>query len=174
MISGTATAQSSALAAMDATGAHEEGVPYPKDWIAGMIARMRNDPNAARTSFLAARTALAHIPTERPNFAEGLSALGMIDAALGDEENAIREGSRAVDLLPTSKDAIVGPILLQNLALIHAWAGEKAAALAELAQVTSKPSYLSYGQLRLHPLWAPLRSEPRFQEVVTSLAPSVP
>jgi serine/threonine-protein kinase len=98
----------------------------------------------------------------------------MIDAALGDKENAIREGSRAVEMLPTGKDAIVGPLLLQNLALIHAWTGEKAAALEELAQVTSKPSYLSYGQLRLHPLWAPLRNEPRFQEVVASLAPSMP
>jgi TolB-like protein/Tfp pilus assembly protein PilF len=169
---GDTASASRALAAMDASGAHEEGVPYPKEWIAGVIARMRNDPNAARTSFMAARAALAHIPTERPNFAEGLSALGMIDAALGDKENAIREGSRAVEMLPTSKDAIVGPILLQNLALIHAWTGEKAAALEELAQVTSKPSYLSYGQLRLHPLWAPLLGEPRFQEIVTSLAPS--
>ncbi|HEX4666107.1 MAG TPA: tetratricopeptide repeat protein [Chthoniobacterales bacterium] len=169
---GDTASASRALAVMDATGAHEEGIPYPRDWIAGVIARMQNDPPAARTSFLAARAALAHIPTERPNFAEGLSALGMIDAALGDKENAIREGSRAVEMLPTSKDAIVGPILLQNLALIHAWTGEKTAALEELTQVTSKPSYLSYGQLRLHPLWAPLRSEARFQEIVTSLAPS--
>jgi TolB-like protein/class 3 adenylate cyclase/Tfp pilus assembly protein PilF len=168
---GDTASASRALAAMDASGAHEEGVPYPKDWVAGVIARMRNDPAAARISFLAARAALAHIPTERPNFAEGLSALGMIDAALGDKENAIREGSRAVEMLPTSKDAIVGPILLQNLALIHAWTGEKAAALEELAAVAGKPSYLSYGQLRLHPLWAPLRGEPRFQEIVTSLAP---
>jgi serine/threonine-protein kinase len=165
---------SQALSVMDPTGAHEEGVPFPREWVAGLIARMRNDSDAARASFTAARAILAQVPTERPNFAEGLSALGMIDAALGDKENAIREGARAVELLPTSKDAIVGPILLQNLAIIHAWTGEKAKALEELMRVQTQPSYLSYGQLQLNPLWTPLRDEPHFHKIVDSFAPPSP
>ena len=34
--------------------------------------------------------------------------LGIIDAALGRKEEALREGRRAVELLPVEKDAIYG------------------------------------------------------------------
>jgi hypothetical protein len=30
---------------------------------------------------------------------------------------------------------------------------------------------LSYGALKLHPLWDPLRGDPRFEQIVASLAP---
>jgi len=30
---------------------------------------------------------------------------------------------------------------------------------------------LSYGALKLHPLWDPLRGDPRFEKIVASLAP---
>ena len=33
------------------------------------------------------------------------------------------------------------------------------------------PSPLSYGQLKLLPFWDPLRGDPRFEEIVASLAP---
>ena len=162
---------SRALAAMKPSTAHEEGVPYPKTWCEGVIARLRNDPAAARTAFLAARAEVARKVEAQPEFAQGLSALGMVDAALGDKENAIREGQSAVELLPPSKDAVVGPLLLANLAVIYAWTGENAAALQELKTVTGMPSYLSYGLLLRHPNWAPLRDEPGFQEILAGLAP---
>lgn len=162
---------SRALAAMKPSGAHEEGVPYPKTWCEGVIARLRDDPEAARIAFTEARAEVARKVEAQPNFAQGLSALGMVDAALGDKENALREGQSAVELLPTGKDAVVGPILLTNLATIQAWTGEKAAALETLKAVTDKPSYLSYGLLLRHPAWAPLRDEPGFQEILARLAP---
>ncbi len=165
---------SRALAEMKPSGAHEEGVPYPKTWCEGIIARLRDDPEGARIAFAAARAEVARKVEAQPNFAEGLSALGMVDAALGDKENAIREGQRAVELMPSSKDAVVGPILLTNLATIYAWTGEKAAALEALKAVTDKPSYLSYGLLLRYPNWAPLQDEPGFQEILTRLAPPKP
>jgi TolB-like protein/Flp pilus assembly protein TadD len=171
---GDAASASRALAVMDLKGAHEEGVPYPKVWCEGVIARLRNDPEAARTAFAAARVEVARAVDDQPNYAEGLSALGMVDAALGDKDNAIREGQRAVELLPSSKDAIVGSLLLQNLATIHAWTGDKAAALQELKEVTSMPNYLSYGMLLRHPSWSPLRDEPSFKEILAHLASSPP
>jgi hypothetical protein len=61
--------------------------------------------------------------------------------------------------------------LVQNLALIYAWAGEKDLAFKQLAVATGIPNYLSYGELRLHPRWDPLRGDPRFEEIVASLAP---
>jgi hypothetical protein len=95
----------------------------------------------------------------------------MADAALGRKEDAIREGRRAAELLPVAKDAIVGPLLVQNLALIYAWTGEKDLALEQLSIAAKLPGYLSYGQLRLHPDWDPLRGDPRFDKIVASLAP---
>ncbi|MEO8438628.1 MAG: hypothetical protein ABI540_00240 [Spartobacteria bacterium] len=169
---GDAVRAERALALMTPSDAHEESGPYPKEWCEGLIARLRNDPVTAQAAFRAARKELARIVDEEPNFAEGLSALGMVDAALGDKENAIREGRRGVELLPPGKDAVVSPLLLQNLALIYAWTGEKTEALRTLKKVTSMPGYLNYGLLLRHPLWSPLREEPGFQEILASLAPA--
>jgi serine/threonine-protein kinase len=132
---------------------------------------MRGDKTAARAAFTSARTEALKLVREQPNYAEGLCVLGMADAALGQKEDAIREGHRAVELLPVTKDAIIGAQLVQNLALIYAWAGEKNLSFEQLTIATSIPGYLSYGQLRLHPRWDPLRGDPRFDKVVASLAP---
>ena len=104
-------------------------------------------------------------------YAEGLCVLGMADAALGHKDEAIREGRRAVELMPVSKDAIRGPLLIQYLAVIYAWTGEKDLALEQLSVAARIPGHLSYGHLRLHRYWDPLRSDPRFEKIVASLAP---
>ncbi len=163
---------SRALAVMRPNGAYEDGVPFPKSWCEGMIARLRGDETAARTAFNQAREEVTQMTRAQSNFAEGLSALGMIEAALGEKEQAIADGKRAVDLLPASKDAIVGTLILRNLATIYAWTGEKDAAQRELQAIVSRPSYLSYGMLMHHPFWASLRNDPGFQKIVSSLAPS--
>jgi hypothetical protein len=100
-----------------------------------------------------------------------LCVLGMADAALGHKEDAIREGRGAVELLPVRRDAVIGPKLVEYLALIYAWTGEKDLALEQLAVAARVPGYLSYGQLRLHPYWDPPRGDPRFEKIVASLAP---
>ena len=97
--------------------------------------------------------------------------LGMADAALGNKEDAIREGRHAVELLPVTKDAIIGPLLVKYLALIYAWTGEKDLAFEQLTIAAKLPCTLSYGELRLHPYWDPLRGDPRFEKIVASLAP---
>jgi serine/threonine-protein kinase len=95
----------------------------------------------------------------------------MVDAALGHKADAIREGRRAVELLPVTKDAIIGAHLVEYLALIYAWTGEKDLAFEQLARAVRMPGHLSYGKLRLDPYWDPLRGDPRFDKIVASLAP---
>jgi len=51
------------------------------------------------------------------------------------------------------------------------WTGEKDRAFKRLDEAAKLPGYLSYGQLRLHPIWEPLRGDPRFEKIVASLAP---
>jgi serine/threonine-protein kinase len=61
---------------------------------------------------------------------------------------------------------MTGPELLRNLAIIYAWTGEKDLALQQLGEVVRIPGPISYGQLRLHPWWDPLRDDPRFEKLV--------
>jgi hypothetical protein len=100
-----------------------------------------------------------------------LCALGLIDAGLGRKEEALREGRRAVELCPMEKDATQGSAMVKYLAMIAAWVGEKDLACEQLAIAARSPADLSYGQLKLMPFWDPLRSDPRFEKIVASLAP---
>ena len=152
-------------------GCDRDGIPFPLAWCKGVAARAKGDADAARAALETARAEVEKIVRDQPNYAKGLSALGMIDAALGRKKEAIEEGRRAVELLPMAKDSVDGALLLQYLAVIYAWSGRKDAALDELAAVAKVPGYLSYGQLRLHPYWDPLRGNPRFDAIVASLAP---
>jgi hypothetical protein len=108
---------------------------------------------------------------EQPAYAEAFCVLAMADAALGQKDDAIREGRHAVELLPVTKDSITGSRLLEFLTLAYAWTGEKERALEQLAALARMPGYLSYGQLRLHPYFDSLRGDPRFEKIVASLAP---
>ena len=97
--------------------------------------------------------------------------LGLIDAALGRKDEALREARRAVEVLPVDKDAINGPLMVEYLAMIAAWAGDKDLACEQLAIAVRPPSTVSYGQLRLLPFWDPLRGDPRFEKILASVAP---
>jgi len=162
---------SRALAALPIDGCYDDTIPVPRFWCEGVVAQMHGDKAAARAAFTNARAEGAKLVAEQPGYAEGLCVLGMADAALGNKEDAIREGRRAADLVPVSKDAIRGPLLIQYLAVIYAWTGEKDLALEQLSVAARIPSHLSYGHLRLHPYWDPLRGDPRFEKIVASLAP---
>jgi serine/threonine protein kinase/tetratricopeptide (TPR) repeat protein len=163
-----------ALATMPAGGGgcYDENIPFPNRWCEGLAARLRGDELAARAAFINARMELNQMIRDQRDYAPALCALGVVDAALGNKEDAVREGERAVELLPASKSAIESAMLTQYLAVIYAWTGDKDRAIERLAEVAKLPgSHLSYGHLRLHPFWDPLRGDPRFEAIVASLAP---
>ena len=139
----------------------------PKNFCEGVAARARDDLAAAESAFTAARDEMAKVVNEQPDYAEALSVLGMSEAALGHNEDALRHSRRAVELFPVAKDAITGAEILRNLAITYAWAGEKDLALEQLEEVVRIPGPISFGQLRLHPCWDPLRDDPRFERLVT-------
>ena len=137
----------------------------------GVIARMMKDEGTARVAFMAARAEQEKAVQAQPNYGPSLCVLGLIDAALGRKEEALREGRRAVELLPVEKDALNGPLMITYLAMIAAWADDKDLACEQLAIAIRPPSTVSYGQLKLLPFWDPLRGDPRFEKIVASLAP---
>ena len=141
-------------------------VRFNRPLIEGVIARMAKDDHDARAAFTAARAEQQKIVQAQPNYAEGLCVLGLIDAGLDRKEEALREGRRAVELLPVEKDAMDGPAMIEYLAVIAAWVGDKDLACEQLASIIRRPSDLSYGGLKLLPYWEPLRGDPRFEKIV--------
>ncbi len=137
----------------------------------GLLARMKGDAAAAHAAFSADRIAQERIVQAEPEYGPAISVLGLIDAGLGRKEDALREGRRGVELLPLSKDAINGPSMIRNLAIIGAWTGEKDLALEQLRIATQGGNGPSYGALKLNPMLDPLRGDPRFEKIVASLAP---
>jgi len=143
----------------------------PRDWFVGLVARSFGDTEKAQSAFTAARATAAKTVEEQPDYAPAWSMLGMIDAGLGNKSDAVAEGERACELLPVSKDAWFGWSNITNLALIYTWVGEKDRALEQLTTSAKTPFGVTYGELKLSPVWDPLRGDPRFEKIVASLAP---
>jgi TolB-like protein/Flp pilus assembly protein TadD len=164
-----------ALAGFSPRGYHVGEFYEPPEWFAGLTARTFGDEAGAREAFLAARVKVEQVVREHPDYATAWSMLGWIDAALGRNEQAVREGQHACELVPASKDAYGSPNFVGNLAMIYAWTGEKDLAVQTLAQVAhAKLGLLSttrYGSLKLDPQWDPLRGDPRFEQLVADSAP---
>ncbi len=159
-----------ALSASGENPLSDDVIQFSRPFIEGVIARITNDSEAARVAFTAARREHEKVVEAQPNYGPPLCVLGLIDAALGRKEEALREGRRAVELLPVEKDAINGARMICYLAVIAAWAGEKDLACQQLEIAINPPAPVTYGQLKLWPFWDPLRGDPRFEKIVASLA----
>jgi TolB-like protein len=140
----------------------------PREWYAGLIARGRGDESASARAFAAARELVLSDLAESPDTPKSLVMLGLLEAMLGRAEEAIAAGTRGVELLPISADAIDGPLLATNLAVIYAQSGETDRALAELERVVRLPGGPPPGTLRIEPQWDALRGDSRFQKFLDS------
>jgi serine/threonine-protein kinase len=175
-----ALAERDVAAAKDALIADNEitlghnAVYFTRPFVEGVIARMTNDEHKAQLAFTAARAEQQKNVQAQPDYGPAWCVLGVIDAALGRKDDALREGRRALELLPVKKDPINGMLMIKYLAVIAAWVGEKDFACEQLATAVRYPNSgldLSYGDLKLLPWWDALRGEPCFEKIVASLAP---
>jgi TolB-like protein len=98
------------------------------------------------------------------NFAYPLS---LTRAVLGQKDAAIKEAERAIALLPSQKDAVIGPKAEENLASVEVIVGDKSRAIPRLQRLLEIPyqDCLTPALLRLHPQWDPLRGDPAFQKL---------
>jgi serine/threonine-protein kinase len=92
--------------------------------------------------------------------------LALIYAGLGRKEDALREGNRAVEILPETKDALNGPILKISLARIHTFVGNHDEAISLLERSLSTIGGATVSELKFDPTWDALRQHPRFQKLV--------
>jgi TolB-like protein/DNA-binding winged helix-turn-helix (wHTH) protein/Tfp pilus assembly protein PilF len=166
-----AAAKDALIAAGQNISPGNQSIRFNRPFAEGIIARMMKDEDKAHSAFTTARSEQEKIVQTQPNYGPSLVVLGLMDAALGRKEEALREGQRAVELLPVEKDSINGPTMIEYLAIIAAWIGDNDLACEQLATATRYPGSLGYGQLKLLPFWDPLRGDPRFEKIVASLAP---
>jgi TolB-like protein len=144
---------------------------YPKSWYRAMIARAKGDSARATAAFRECREILAQRLIVKPEHARTIAVLAQVDAGLGQKELALQEAQHAIDLMPISKDIYDGALVLEGLAQVYTWSGEHDRAIEVLQKLVSIPSYINYARLKFHPLWKPLRGNPKFENIVTSLGP---
>jgi len=92
-------AAANALAAGHEDGMGNEIVKYTSRFMEGLVGRIEKDDSKARAAFTIARAEQEKLVRANPDDAGALGVLGLIDAALGRKEEALREGHRAVELL---------------------------------------------------------------------------
>ena len=134
-----------------------------------LVEQRRNHPALARASFDSARVVLQQKVRRHPNEDPFYHAmLGLALAGLKRPEEAVREGERAVALLPYPAGGPESTLMPANLARIHVLLGDQEKAVDALTRVFSRPGPLSAAWLRVDPFWDPLRSSPRFQQLAAA------
>jgi tetratricopeptide (TPR) repeat protein len=136
-----------------------------------LLARLQGKQPDENPSFVQTRAELNQKVQRSPEDAGPLSQLAVVDALLKDKEDAIVEAKRAVEILPVSRDAVSGPGILINLAVVYAWTDELNLAFQTLGSLTKMPAGIFYGSLKFEPYFDPLRNDPRFAELLVDLTP---
>ena len=140
--------------------------PSPKAFLEGLIYLLQGDKTKAQAELGHARVISEKLLREAPADPARHAQHGLILAMLGQKEEAIAEGKRAVELLPESQDALDGPQGTAALAQIYAWTGESDEALRLLDHLLAVPSNITVPMLKLDPAWDPLRQDARFQALI--------
>jgi non-specific serine/threonine protein kinase len=138
----------------------------PKSQILATIYGLQNKNDLARDCYDSARVVIEAKLTTLPDDARVHSALGIVLAGLGKKDEAIREGIRATELLPITKEAWRGFTRELDLAKIYTMVGEYDLATDKLEYLLSIPGELSVPYIKLDPVWRPLLEIPRFQKIL--------
>jgi TolB-like protein/DNA-binding SARP family transcriptional activator len=134
-----------------------------------LVLRRRNQRALARASFDSARVVLQARIRRHPDQDPFYHAmLGLALAGLEHPEDAVREGERAIALLPYPAGGAESTLMPANLARIHVLLGHREQAIDVLIDVFSRPGPLSAAWLRVDPFWDPLRSSARFQRLAAA------
>lgn len=149
----------------------------PRAFFEGCIALAQGDIVVAQKYFQDAQPVFEDAVKEAPLSAIRHANLGWLYAFMGRKEDAIREGRRAVELKPESKDAVDGVIVNCYLALIYARVGEKDLAFPLLQRLLKTPGAvdsvdysITINDLKHRWEWDPIRSDPRFQKLLEQSA----
>jgi tetratricopeptide (TPR) repeat protein len=142
----------------------------PSALYAAWAHRLRGDEALAHAAFESARTLLDSTARKLPDDWRVHVARGLAMAGLGRRDEALREANWLQRFEAYRKDALDGPILAEDRALILAQAGDAETALDEIEPLLAGPSWLTVHTLRLDPGWDPIREQPRFKALLVKYA----
>jgi serine/threonine protein kinase/Flp pilus assembly protein TadD len=146
-------------------------IPLPIGCYSILLARLQGEQPSVNPASAETREQLKQKVEKSPENALLLGDLSLVDALLNDKEAAISEAKHATEMLPIAKDAVDGPGMLVQLAVVYAWTNELDLAFETLGSLTKIPNGPFYGDLKLNAYWAPLRKDPRFDKLLAELAP---
>jgi TolB-like protein/Tfp pilus assembly protein PilF len=145
----------------------------PISFFEGCIYLAQGDNVNAQKAFELARPEFEAAVKEAPESAYRHANLGWLYGFMGRKDDAIREGQRAVELKPESKDAVDGALMNCYLALIYTLVGEKELAIPLITRLLKTPGAvdsvdysITVNDLKYRWEWDPIRTDPRFQKLL--------
>ncbi len=142
----------------------------PKPLLSAFIYAYLGEQKNAREGYETALKLLEKKVIEHPDDPRYHSSLGVTYAGLGRKNEAIKEGKEAIRLLPMSKDALYGIPYVEDLAIIYTMLGDFDRALDQVEYLFSVPSWISPAYLEMDIRFAPLKSYPKYKDLVTKYA----
>jgi TolB-like protein/Tfp pilus assembly protein PilF len=140
-------------------------------WTLADLKQFSGDTIGARIEWQRVRDQVESLSRQTKGERFAFPALAAAYAALGDQSKALA----IVDQVPVDALNLGGLAYLR--ARIAIYAGNKDSAIEQLATSAHNPIpggpgfSATYGDLKLNPVWDPLRGDPRFEKIVASLTP---
>jgi len=154
-----------------AAKATEEVKRMPDFWLTlAAVAHAEGEVNEERQANEEAKRSALLALGPRPDDPGLLGALSLAEAALGQNEEALRHARHAAEILPPSVDAVAGPMCEIRLAQVLALTGDRDGTFDKLGKLVKLPFGLNSGDLELNPMWDDLRDDPRFDRILAESA----
>ena len=139
---------------------------WSKYYYIGFARKALGDETGARAAFLKAKSIVEDQLKRTPDNADVHIQRAKVLAYLGERESALGEVQRATEIVPEGKDAFGGPEIMTGVAEVYATLGDKDRAIEILDGLLNRPSSVTAQLLKVNPIWDPLRSDPRFQDLI--------
>ena len=132
--------------------------------------KAENKEDSAKKYFSKERDIMLSLMKKTPDDFRIYMNLGIDYAALGEKEKALEYANRACQLMPQSKDALIGVVPIEGLAIVHTYLGNQDAAIDILENLLKLPRGFAVTSTiplyKMHPYWKSLRNNPRFKKMI--------
>jgi tetratricopeptide (TPR) repeat protein len=134
------------------------------------VAHAEGNVNEERQAYAEAKRSALLALGPRPDDPSLIGELAVAEAALGQNEEALRHARHAAEMLPPSVDAVGGAVCEMNLVAALVMTGDRDATFDKLSKLVKLPFSLTHGDLKLNPVWDDLRDDPRFDRIMAESA----